>query len=266
VYFLLLLLLLLSISDSDAALSVRWLRTGRIDHDIVAWPVWLLKIQLSLVYFFTAIAKLNPTFLSGQVLGDRAWIPPPLTTPAGLALLGFGAVALEFFIGFALWLPKLRYWAFLIGLILHGIVPIVMGPYAGLIVFSLATLSVYVLFMDDRPASRLVLWDDRCGGCARWIALFRRLDWLAIHRFEGSSRTLVLKEAGVTADRANEEILFWDGQKLYGGFDAVREILKALPVSMLWAQVLAIEPIRWVGIRAYRAVARRRVHCHVVRS
>ncbi len=119
------------------------------------------------------------------------------------------------------------------GFILHGLVPVVMGPYAGLIVFSLATLSVYVLFVDERKASRLVIWDDRCSVCERWVTLFNRLDWLPILRFEGASRPLAPAEAGVTADRAREEILLWDGRRVYGGFDAVREILKMLPVGKL---------------------------------
>lgn len=171
-YFLLLLLLLLSVSDSDAELSVRWVRNGRADRDILTWPLWLFKVQLSLVYFYTAVAKVNPTFLGGEVIAGRLTLPALLTSPAALGLLAAGAVAVEFFLSFALWVPTLRYWGFLLGLMLHGIVPFVMGPYVGLIVFSLMTLSVYVLFVDDRKASRLIIWDDRCNVCETSVALF----------------------------------------------------------------------------------------------
>ena len=114
-YFLLLLLLLLTVSDSDAVLSVRWLRNGQADRDILAWPTWLFKIQLSLVYFYTAVAKVNPTFLRGDVFAERLTLPGPLTTPAALMLLAAGAVAVEFFLSFALWVPSCV-WGFACGI------------------------------------------------------------------------------------------------------------------------------------------------------
>ena len=68
VYFMTLVLLLLTIIDSDASLSLRWLREGRPERDVLWWPVWLVQVQLTLAYLFTAIAKLNPAFLDGAVL------------------------------------------------------------------------------------------------------------------------------------------------------------------------------------------------------
>jgi hypothetical protein len=52
-YFLGLMTLLLSLTDSDAALSLRSLR-GDGQTTVIAWPVFLMKVQLSLVYFFTS--------------------------------------------------------------------------------------------------------------------------------------------------------------------------------------------------------------------
>ena len=92
------------------------------------------------------------------------------------------------------------------GFRLHGLVPMLMGPYAGLIVFTLLVWGVYVLFLDAMPQSRLVMWDDTCGFCRGWIAWLRRLDWLRVHRFEGSSRPEALAEAGVSAAEASDEI------------------------------------------------------------
>jgi predicted DCC family thiol-disulfide oxidoreductase YuxK len=134
-----------------------------------------------------------------------------------------------------------------------------MALIAGLIVFSIVTLSVYLLFLNVPEQSRLVIWDDRCGFCGWWVRHLKRLDWLRIHRFEGSTNGAALAEAGVTAGQADEEIKLWDGRRVHGGIDAVREILKNLPVGFLWAQALAVPGIRWMGIRAYRAVARRRM-------
>jgi hypothetical protein len=86
----------------------------------------------------------------------------------------------------------------------------------------------------------------------------RRLDLLRVHRFEGSSSRAALAEAGVTPADADEEIKLWDGTCLYGGFDAIRVLLEQTPVGFLWARGLALPGVHWLGVRAYRSVARRR--------
>lgn len=258
VYVMTLVLLLLTIIDSDASLSVRWLRDRRPERDVLWWPVWLVQVQLSLAYLFTATAKLNPAFLEGAVLQGAMALPPEWAWLA--PWLALPALAAEFFIGVALWVPALRPWALLLGFGLHGLVPVLMGPYAGLLVFTLLVWSVYILFVDDRPQSRLVVWDDTCGFCRGWVQWLRRLDWLRVHRFEGSSRPEALAEAGVTAEEANEEIKVRVGAHTAGGFAAIRVILESLPIGFLWARVLALPPINWLGAAAYRRAAQRR-HC-----
>ncbi len=243
VYFMTLVLLPLTIIDSDASLSVRWLRDRRPERDVLWWPVWLVQVQL-----------LNPAFLEGAVRRGAMALPPEW------AWLALPVLAAEFFIGGALWVPALRPWALLLGFGLHGLVPVLMGPYAGLLVFSLLVWSVYILFVDDRPQSRLVVWDDTCGFCRGWVQWLRRLDWLRVHRFEGSSRPETLAEAGVTAEEANEEIKVRVGAHTAGGFAAIRVILESLPIGFLWARVLALPPINWLGAAAYRRAAQRR-HC-----
>lgn len=258
VYFMTLVLLLLTVIDSDASLSVRWMREGRPERDVLWWPVWLMQVQLSLAYLYTVVAKLNPAFLQGDVLqvamglpSESAWVARWMALPA------LGA---EFFIGVALWIPALRPWAFLAGFVLHGLVPVLMGPYAGLVVFTLLVWSVYILFLDDRPGSRLVVWDDTCSFCRGWVTWMRRLDWLRVHRFEGSSRPEALAEAEVSVEDANEEIKVRVGARTVGGFAAIGTILESLPVGFLWARALTVPSLSWLGDEAYRRVARRR-HC-----
>ena len=258
VYFMTLVLLLLTIIDSDASLSLRWLRDQRPERDVLWWPVWLVQVQLTLAYLFTAIAKLNPALLDGAVLQtalelppDWVWLTPWIALPALVA---------EFFIGVALWVPALRPWAMLVGFGLHGLVPVLMGPYVGLLVFTLLVWSIYILFVDDRPRSRLVVWDDTCSFCRGWVTWLRRLDWLRVHRFEGSSRPEALAEAEVTAEAANDEIKLRVGSRTMGGFAAIGAILESLPIGFLWARALTLPPISWLGAAAYRRVAQRR-HC-----
>jgi len=151
--FLVVVLFLIALTDSDAAMSVRAAR-GHGASTVPAWPVCLLQVQLSIVYFFTAAAKLNEPFLSGQVLLDRLALPTFVTDPAVIRAIATGTVGLEFFLAFGLWIRPLRPWAFALGLVLHGLVPITMGLYAGLIVFSLAVLAIYVLFIDEAWGSK----------------------------------------------------------------------------------------------------------------
>ncbi len=155
--YMVVVLVLTAVSESDADLSVRWLREGRPPNVTVeAWPVWLQQVQLSIVYFYTAVAKLNEPFLTGQLLRDRLALPAFMHDPTVLTWFAGGTVALEFFLVFALWSRRLRPLGFASGIALHVLVPILMGPYAGLLVFSLLTLSVYVLFVDDRTLDRVV--------------------------------------------------------------------------------------------------------------
>lgn len=141
-YFFMLVLLLLATSESDAALSVRCYRRGCPDRWITGWPVWLLKVQLSIVYFYTAAAKLNEPFLSCQVLLGRLALPAFAQGPAVIQVLAASAVGAEFFLAGALRSRRLRPYGLVVGVGLHGLVPLTMGFYAGLLVFSLLVSSV----------------------------------------------------------------------------------------------------------------------------
>lgn len=149
-YFLMLMLLLLALSESDAMLSARWSHEGYQDRWVTRWPVWLLKCQLSIAYFYSAAAKLNEAFLTGQVFLDRLALPTFARQPSVVQALAAGAVGLEFFLAFALWNRRLRPVALVAGLVFHGIIPVTMGLYAGLLAFSVMVVSVYVLFLDNR--------------------------------------------------------------------------------------------------------------------
>jgi hypothetical protein len=149
-YFMMLVLLLLSTSESDATLSVRWVRAQYPEQWVAGWPIWLIKVQLSLVYFYSAAAKLNDTYLGGQVLLDRLVLPPFARSPAAIQMLAVGSVGMEFFLCFALWHRRLRPYALAVGVALHSLVPVTMGLYAGLLVFSVLVFAVYALFLDDR--------------------------------------------------------------------------------------------------------------------
>ena len=148
-YFMMLMLLLLAMSESDATLSVRWARQQYPVRWVAGWPVWLIKVQLSLVALYSATAKFNEAYLSGQVLLDRLALPVLAQSPLAIQGLAVGSIGLELFLAFALWHRTLRPWGLAAGLVLHGLIPVTMGLYAGLLVFSAMVFAVYVLFLDD---------------------------------------------------------------------------------------------------------------------
>jgi hypothetical protein len=156
-YLLLLLTLLLTISDSGADLSLDARRAGA-RQSVVGWPVLLIKLQLSAVYFFAAVTKLNPVFMSGEVI--RRYAEGGLILPLPPAWLALLAVATELFLAFGLWLPGLRWAALVAGLALHTLIVITMGlPNAHaafqLTQFGAITLAPYLLFFAPRrPGAR----------------------------------------------------------------------------------------------------------------
>lgn len=263
-YLLILLCLLLTVADSGAALSLDARRHGEREV-IPAWPVTLLKLQMSIVYGFAVIAKLNLYYLSGAVLNVH-WtrhglyaMPDALRRVEVLFTLALVSLLAEAVLAIALWSPRTRHAAFVVGFGLHLAIIPTMGSTWQLTLFAFMMFSLYLLFLGAMPRSRLVVWDDNCSFCRDWVRSLRRLDWLRVHRFVGSRDTAILETAAITreaADTAIQVVTMHEGRS--SGFVAVRSILEQLPVSFLWAPILRFPPIEWLGDRAYRAVAARR--------
>lgn len=146
------LLALLALTDCGAARSLDARRRAAPPRPVPAWPARLLQTQLTAVYAFAALTKINPDFLSGAVLAAHLRAAGPLAPPdalltAGpLAALALATVAIEAFLAVALWLPGLRRIAFLLGTGFHLAIVLTMEPFLPLAAFGLASLAVYPLF------------------------------------------------------------------------------------------------------------------------
>ena len=129
---------------------------------VARWPVTLLKVQISVVYFFAAVSKLTPAFLSGSVLAE-VWasdglvrVPADWQTPVLLQGAAWATVVTELFLAFALWSRRWRGVAAVLGPAFHlGTLLLVPAPLAlGVMIFAIATLAPYGLFfVDDSPAA-----------------------------------------------------------------------------------------------------------------
>jgi hypothetical protein len=109
----------------------------------------LIQVQVCLVYVFAALHKLHPDYLLGRVLaeqfgaGDASW-GPWFLVPSWIT------VAIELWLPFALWSPRRRVAAALVGAAFHLCVAWLMEIH----VFSLAMVSSYLLFFVPSSAGR----------------------------------------------------------------------------------------------------------------
>ncbi|MDB4655744.1 HTTM domain-containing protein [Flavobacteriales bacterium] len=98
----------------DAALS-----KTPIPKTVHAWQIWFIRIQLFIVYFYGAVAKLNADWLRGWPI--RKWLTEDIgkfpdwyanfvTSDFGVYFYAYGGIAFDLFIGFCLLHKKLRYW------------------------------------------------------------------------------------------------------------------------------------------------------------
>jgi predicted DCC family thiol-disulfide oxidoreductase YuxK len=246
---------LLALAQPAAAWSLDARRRDAVEATPY-WPIFLIKFQVSTVYGFAALSKLNGDYLSGEVL-DRTTRLSGLGDPM-LLIASATTVLVELFISVALWSESLQRIAFPVGLCFHLLIIATIVPPLPLIPFALLVLSPYVLFLRAEPASRLVVWDSRCAFCNRWAAVLRRLDLLGIHRFVDSGATGALASTGVTAIQADRGIQRVAGEQRDEGYDAVRKVLEVSPLTFLAAPLLGLAPVARLGRRAYRQVARRR--------
>lgn len=108
--------------------------------EVPAWPTFLVLVVVTTVYLWTAVAKLNPEFLSGAVLSTFSAVPPAWAPTAAWA-----AVAAELALAVVLWVP----WARLVGLVLgaglHWSIVALMADPAPLVAFASLMASGYVV-------------------------------------------------------------------------------------------------------------------------
>lgn len=114
------------------------------------WPILLLQIQLSIVYFFAAVTKVNSVYLKGYMLGAnlRKDFPAAVFMPGTLTTLAVASIVIELFLAGAFWVRGLRKTAVLAGVLFHLAMVLTLTPAvaAQLIVFGVACISIYPLF------------------------------------------------------------------------------------------------------------------------
>ncbi len=268
-YLMLLLTGLLLLASAGGAISLD-ARGGRGAATAPGWATWLLQVQVSVVYLFAGLSKLNANYLSGSVIAASLRTAGPLAIPAGwrsqqpMMALAVLSICLELLVAAGLWSRRWRAAALVGGLSLHVGVSAWLVPTEQLVIFSLVMLPLYLLFLDAVPGSLTVVWDDGCAFCGGWVKWFRRLDWLQVLRFVPRSR-LGEANVGVSEEEAVRALQLVSPGRVRGGFDAVAGVAAVVPLAFLWAPLLRVPPVRAAGRAVYRRVAARRT-CPVPRQ
>lgn len=142
---------LLCLADAGARYSLDARVRGA--REVPRWPVLLLRVQASVVYFFAAASKVNLHFLSGGVLAVSMRWTGPLAVPEVLGsrwvlfALALATVALELWLSVALWSRRLRPGAIRLGILLHLGMVATTHPTLELALFAWIMWCLYAAFL-----------------------------------------------------------------------------------------------------------------------
>ena len=140
----LLLCVYLAIGDPGARWSVDARLRGHARDTVARLPVLLVLSQISIVYLFTAIAKINPVYLSGWVIDGASILGLPAPGPM---ILAWGSIALEFFLAFGLLWRRTTTVAVILGTGFHFMIAATLREPFALWAFSLTMIGTYPLFI-----------------------------------------------------------------------------------------------------------------------
>jgi hypothetical protein len=153
-YLLVLIVLLLTIADSGAVFALEAQGRGRW-KSIPAWPLLLLKIQVSVVYGFSALAKITPGYLSGTVLSRNLRqsgflvVPQSWRVPAAMSFVAVISIVLELFLALGLWVSRLHLIAVLTCVVFHALLIATLNSHrVALGIFAVEMIALYSLFLD----------------------------------------------------------------------------------------------------------------------
>lgn len=147
-----------------------WLAERPLLAEVRGAPLRVVQVLISVVFGWTALAKLNPRFMSGGVLGVSFAGPvaPPDVVLDGSWLVGLAiaTVVAEMTFAVAIWIDTLRRWVVFAAVAFHLLIVLYFAPTLALVAFSLAMGSGYALFVAEPWASasdRDLDWPEESG-------------------------------------------------------------------------------------------------------
>jgi uncharacterized membrane protein YphA (DoxX/SURF4 family) len=211
-----------------------WWRRARglpaLGDSVLLWPLWLTRVQVSLVYLASGTSKLiDPDWFGGLVLWDRVvryqhvldpfpvpdWAVDLLTTRALYYVVAPVAVATELFIGIALWRRGLRIGALWAAVLFHAAIEI----SASVEVFSYGAVAALAIWVTTSTRDRTV----RVGPGSYLAPVVRWGDWFGRFRLEPAG------------PGAPEVVLVDRDGTVLTGRAATAMVMSRLPLTFLFA-------------------------------
>lgn len=126
IYLFILLAILFSLTDADKGLAVR-IRKPKAATLIPRWQVFVLQVQIVIVYFYGGIAKLTydwmvncqPVRFLIQQLSPEHFLAPLLKNELAVYTLNYGGLLLDLLAPLLLWYKPVRRWAIFPFIIFH---------------------------------------------------------------------------------------------------------------------------------------------------
>ena len=212
-------------------------------HMVPLWPLWLLRVQVCLVYLASGTSKLvDSDWFGGLVLWDRvvryrhvleptplpAWATDLLTERWLYYGVGPAAVLTELFVGIGLLLGRTRLAAIWVALVFHALIEV----SASVEVFSFAAIAALAIWVTPATRDRVVYVGGPATVRRSVSALVRAIDWFGRFRVvpagDGEPRLSVVDRDGTT----------------HTGRAAVALLLSRLPVTFPLGAPLLVIPAR----------------------
>jgi hypothetical protein len=157
-YLLALLLVLLTAANAGGYRSLD-VGAGRAPAGSPVWGVFLLRAQVSIVYLFGALSTVKLAYASEAVLTQNLRRSGPLAlpeawrTPDLVAALAVSSIFLQFWLAAALWSPRRRRSATVVGIAYHVALLALVADAWALGIFGLAMVSAYAAFYVPLPGA-----------------------------------------------------------------------------------------------------------------
>ncbi|EMR04363.1 HTTM domain-containing protein [Cesiribacter andamanensis] len=135
-------------------------RPELLQSAVPAWTVWILVFQISVVYFFAGLAKVNPDWFSGTPM--NIWLParghyyiigPLLSQPWLPKLMSWGGVAFDLLVVPLMLWPPTRRWTFGVAVFFH----LTNVSIFGIGTFPWYSIAMTALFFPPTSFRRLVI-------------------------------------------------------------------------------------------------------------
>jgi predicted DCC family thiol-disulfide oxidoreductase YuxK len=175
-------------------------KTSLKKEDLIKITAVLLISQMSILYFFAALWKMNPAYFTGMQMLEHIrsfLIYPNNQNPApviyiGLSILG---LALEVILSIQFMLRKaLLEFVQTLGFFFHVSLVVLIGEGLRnsfqLIIFACAALIIYPLcdLRNWKESKVLVFWDEQCDFCGKSVEFFKQLDQDLNFNYVGNSK------------------------------------------------------------------------------